>query len=68
MDTTETTTYTASPSHRRALLRRLGLGLLAALLTVLALGGLGYPDPSLGSVIDATAACTASPCAAGAAA
>ena len=68
MDTTETTTYTASPSHRRALLRRLGLGLLAALLTVLALGGLGYPDPSQGSVIDATVACSAGACTTGAAA
>lgn len=66
MDTTETTTFTASPSHRRALLRRLGLGLLAALLTALAVGGLGYPDPSLGSVIDAAAPCSASPCTAGA--
>lgn len=68
MDTPETTPFTASPSHRRALLRRLGLGLLAALLTALALGGLGYPDPSQGSVIDAASACTIGPGAAGAAA
>ena len=64
MDTTETTSYTPSSSHRRALLRRLGLGLLAAL----ALGGLGYPDPSQGSVIAATVACSAGACTTGAAA
>lgn len=43
---------THSASHHRAYLRRLGIGLLAALLTALALGGLAFPGPSAGSVLD----------------
>lgn len=48
-----------SHSHHRAYLRRLGVGLLAALLTALALGGLAFPGQSAGSVHDPAAAAVA---------
>jgi|APFre7841882724_1041349.scaffolds.fasta_scaffold37956_3 hypothetical protein len=51
MNDHDATSMNQSPSHHRAILRRLGLGLLAALLTVLALGGLAFPGESTGSVI-----------------
>jgi hypothetical protein len=47
---------TQSHSHHRAYLRRLGVGLLAALLTALALGVLAFPGQSAGSVHDPAAA------------
>lgn len=62
MNPVDLESITHSHSHRRALLRRLSLALLAALLTALALGGLGYPDTSLGSVIDPAAACGTGTC------
>ena len=46
---------THSHSHHRAYLRRLGIGLPAALLTALALGGLAFPGQSAGSVLDPAA-------------
>lgn len=49
-------TSNPTPSQHRAYLRRLGIGLLAALLTALALGGLAFPSESSGSVTAVLAA------------
>jgi hypothetical protein len=54
-----------SSAQHRAYLRRLGIGLLAALLTALALGGLAFPSESSGSVTAALAAGATPPGAAG---